>query len=118
MFFINSLTYAQAYIGSMAMFGIQFLTIPKTFWEMNFADPFTKELGFLMPMMGTLILSSVYMMQGCYNKSYPVAAIMTFAIYFLGPYTAKKTFKTKPAHALPEVLMPTLAALAVAAYDF
>lgn len=105
-------------MGSMVMFGIQFLAIPKRFWELNFADPFTKELGFIMPLMGISILSSVYMMQGCYDKSYPVAAIMTFATYFLGPYTAKKTFKTNPAHALPEVLMPVLAGLAVAAYDF
>ncbi len=103
---------------SMAAFGVQFLTIPKTFWEMNFADPYTKELGFIMPMMGMTILQAVYMMRGCVDKAYPVAAFVTFATYFLGPYTAKKTFKTKQAHMLPEILMPVLCGMAVASYDF
>ena len=103
---------------SMATFGIQFLTIPKMFWEMNFSNPYTNELAFLMPMVGVAILQAVYMMNGCVDKAYPVAAISSFAFFFLGPYTAKKTFKTKPAHALPEVLMPLLCGLAVASYDF
>ena len=103
----------------MGLFGIQFLATPKMFWEMNFADAFTKELGFLMPMMGIAFLGQTYMMiNGCTDMAYPIAAATTFLLAYFGPYTAKKTFKTKPAHILPEVLLPTLCAAAIASYDF
>lgn len=101
----------------MAAFGVQFLAIPKMFWDMNFADGFNKEVGFLGRMLGVLILSSSYMItQVDTELAYKIAAVQAVVIAYLGPYTATQTFKTKPAHKLPEILMPVTIALAAAAY--
>ena len=101
----------------MAGFGLQFLAIPKMFWEMNFADAFNKEAGFLGRMLGLMILTSSYLMtQVDTELAYKIAAVQSVVIAYMGPYTATQTFKTKPAHKLPEILMPAIIALAAAAY--
>lgn len=101
----------------MSVFGLQFLFIPKTFWEMNFEDAPNKEATFLGRMMGILILGNCYMMhKGETELSYVVAAAQSVLMAYFGPYTATQTFKTKPVHKLPEILMPLTVALAAAAY--
>ena len=101
----------------MSVFGLQFLFIPKTFWEMNFEDAPTKEVTFMGRMMGILILGNCYLLsQGDVELGYTVAAVQSLLIAYFGPYVATKTFKTKPAHKLPEILMPVTVALAAAAY--
>ena len=101
----------------MAVFGVQFLAIPETFWSMNFSDPYNKEVGFLGRMLGIMILANCYLMTEVDAElAYKVGATLSIVIAYFGPYTATKLFKTKPAHKMPEILMPVMVALAAAAY--
>lgn len=83
----------------------------------NFNDPNTKEINFVSRIAGiSILLGSAACYLGDAEALYPWVMASCALISFFGPFTAEKTFSTKPAHKLPCILLPGLLIMGALAY--